>query len=125
MSLTIAGLQAAQEANLRHIASLRPGGSLEKAIQEGTAAASRYAVSIAHVDTGAMKASMRIQVSGFRGMVYMDNAATNPRTSQRPAEYALYEHRRGGEHAFFARTIAEQGRAIANGMAITYARGLV
>jgi hypothetical protein len=132
--LSIAGLQDAQRANMRHIDSLKPGGSLGAAVQYGTLAAHRYNVSITHVGRylvggvyiggGTLRASERTEISGLRGTIYVDQGARNPITRQRPAEYVMYEDRRGGSHASFRRTEAEQGAAIGTTMGTVYQRGL-
>lgn len=110
--ITIEGIQHAQEANLRHIAAMQPNGALGRAVQFGTIEAHRYAVAITHVDTGALRASHRMAVSGNHGRIYVDPTTVNPRTGERPAAYALEEHARGGSHAFYARTDAEAGYRI-------------
>ena len=117
VDMTIRGIQEAQRWNVRAIAALRPSGALGWAIVWGTAAAHRYAVSITHVDTGALRASQRMAVSGAQGRIYLDASARNPRTGQRTAAYGPVEEARGGSHAFYRRTVAEAGDAIAKGMA--------
>lgn len=112
VKLTITGLQNAQAENNRAIAALRPSGAFGRAVQYGTAAAQRYAIGVTHVDTGTLKASHRMEVDGLRGRVYIDPAATNPRSSQRSAVYGPIEHQRGGEHAFYQRVIDEYGQDI-------------
>jgi hypothetical protein len=123
-TLSISGLQEAQRANMRHIASVKPGGSLDAAVQVGTLAAHRYNVSITHVLTGTLRAAERVEFSGLRGTVFVDPSARNPRTGALPSEYVMAEDRRGGSHASFRRTEAEQGSAIAASMVIVYTRGL-
>ncbi len=116
VKLSITGIQEAQAANNRVIAALQPSGALGRAVQYGTAAAHRYAVGVTHVDTGALRASHRMEVTGLRGRVYIDPSARNPRSRQRTATYGPYEHDRGGEHAFYQRTIDEQGQSIEQAM---------
>jgi translation elongation factor EF-Tu-like GTPase len=124
MKLGIQGIQEAQRANMRHIASLRPTGALGVAIQEGTLAAHRYTVAITHVDTGALRASERVELEGLRGTVFVDPSTTNPRSGARPADYVMFEHARGGSHASFLRTYSEQASQIGNTMIDIYTRGL-
>ena len=112
LDLTITGVQEAQRANLEAIAALRPGGAFGRAVVYATTAAHRYAVAITHVDTGALRASHRVEVSGLRGRIYIDPGAVNPRSAQRPAVYGPYEHARGGSHAFYQRVVEERGRQI-------------
>ena len=112
MDVTIRGIQEAQRANLEVIKNLQPGGAFGRAIQYGTIEAHRYAVSITHVQTGALRASHRMEVSGLEGRIFIDPTSENPRGG-RPEIYGPIEEARGGEHAFYARTEAEAGYRIA------------
>lgn len=109
VDLSIEGIQDAQDENIRAIAALQPTGAGGRAVQFMTAGLHRYAVSVTHVRTGALHASHLMEINGLRGEVYLNPAAVNPKTKKRPAEYGVYEHRRGGEHAFYDRTIDEAG----------------
>ncbi len=109
--LSIEGLQALQAENNRMIAALRPGTPLGRLLQYVVSDLHRYAVSITHVDTGALRASHRMQWGNTWGEVALDQGATNPRSGQRTAVYGAAEHDRGGSHAFYDRTIAERGDA--------------
>jgi phage gpG-like protein len=66
--------------------------------------AHRYAVGITHVDTGRLKNSHFPSVQAAGNQVY-GVVGTN-------VYYAIYEHNRGGEHAFYKRTAKEEGPAI-------------
>ena len=121
--LTITGLQEAQRANLRHIASVKPDGALGDAVKEGTLAAQRYMVSITHVDTGSLRAAELVRLSGLRGEIYIDPSAVNPRGGS-PAEYGPAENARGGEHAFMERTATEGLGEIQRIASEAYRRGL-
>jgi hypothetical protein len=112
VGFTITGIQEAQAMNNRAIAALRPTGALGRAVQYGTIAAHRYALGLTHVDTGALKSSHRMELSGTRGRIYIDPSTSNPRTGQAPVEYGVIEHNRGGSHAFYARVVAEHGTEI-------------
>ena len=112
VSVTITGIQEAHAANLRAIAAVKPEGGLGRAIQYATTAAHQYAVSITHVDTGALRASERMALFGTRGEIFLDPTARNPRGGERTAIYGVTEHERGGSHAFFRRTIDEAGERI-------------
>lgn len=112
VKLSITGIQEAQAQNLRRVAALRPTGAFGAAIRDATAEAHRYAVALTHVDTGALRASHRVQVTGVRGRVFVDPGALNPRSGRRTAEYGVYEHRRGGGHAFYERVVSEHGAEI-------------
>jgi hypothetical protein len=123
VTLTITGLQEAQAANNRLLARMQPRGALERAVLYGTTAAHRAAVVITHVDTGALRASHRMEVSGLRGRVYIDPGATNPRSGVRTAVYGPMEHARGGGHAFYRRVVDEEGQRILGRMAEIVRRG--
>lgn len=116
VKLSITGIQQAQERNLRAIAALSPVGALGRAVKLGTIEAHRYAVAITHVDTGSLKSSHRMDVNSLRGIVYPDAGATNPRSGRAVSDYAKWEHRRGGSHAFYARVESERGAQIARSM---------
>lgn len=110
MKMTIQGLQEAQQANIKVIAAVKPSGGLGRAVQYGTIEAHRIAVSLTHVQTGALRASQRMQVISARGIVFIDPSAVNPRHKARPAVYGPVEEARGGEHAFYARTVDQYDR---------------
>lgn len=112
-SIDIQGIQEAMDANVRLIESLQGGGALGRAVQFMTVAAHRYAVGITHVDTGALKSSHRMSLTlegSPRGEIFLDKAAVGPNGV--PAYYGIFEHGRGGEHAFYDRVIAEAGERI-------------
>ena len=53
-----------------------------------------------------------MEVDGTDGKVYIDPGSVSPRRTKRkakPAEYGVYENARGGEHAFYDRTVDEIG----------------
>lgn len=107
--LSITGLQEAQLDNLKRVAALKPEGELGREIKNVTLAAHRFAVQITHVWPvlgGGLRASHRVEVKGLRGRIYIDPHAVNPRGG-RPSIYGYYENRRGGDHAFYDRTIEE------------------
>lgn len=117
--LSIEGIQEATARNNRRIAALKPGGAAEEAARDAIVALHRYAVGITHVGKyeggGALKSSHRMEVNGLEGMVYIDPSSVSPRRTKRkyrPAEYGVYENERGGEHAFYARTVEEAGPGV-------------
>lgn len=114
MTFSIRGIQEAQEKNLKRIAAMKPAGEFGKALQFALTAAHRYAVQITHVDTGALKGShrMKLELLWRRGIIYIDPASPGKRGTP-PVEYGVYEHRRGGSHAFYKRTVDEAGPRIA------------
>lgn len=103
----IKGIQEAQAENAKMIARLQPQGEVGQKIKDLTISAHRYAVSITHVLTGSLRASHRMELKGLRGRIYLDPQAVNPRSGQKPAIYGFYENKRGGEHAFYDRTVDE------------------
>lgn len=103
----IKGIQEAQAVNAKMIARLQPNGEVAQKIKDLTISAHRYAVSITHVLTGSLRASHRMELKGLRGRIYLDPQAVNPRSGQKPAVYGFYENKRGGEHAFYDRTVEE------------------
>ena len=111
INANIKGIQELQNKNLKRIAALRPSGAAGRTIRYGLTRLHRYAVSITHVwkyKGGGLRASHRMGIDGLRGRIYIDPTAVNPR-GQKPAEYGPYEHARGGIHAFYDRTVEEEG----------------
>lgn len=86
-----------------------PGGKrgLRWAVTQVGGEVHKYARATTHIDTGALALSHRMKVTGrgriARALIFIDPGALNP-LGQRPAEYGIYEHGRGGLHAFYART---------------------
>ena len=108
-NFTIKGLQKAQADNQRRIAMFRPHGEIEQEIKDTTIEAQRFAISITHVwhdRGGALRASHRMKMERGRGIIYIDPKAVNPR-GQKPSVYGFYENKRGGDHAFYDRTVEE------------------
>ena len=112
MTVTIQGIQEAQKANEHNIAMLQPGGAFGRAVQYTVIQAHRYAVAITHVDTGALRASHRMEVIGLHGRIFLDPTARNPRTGTLTSQYGPTEEERGGSHAFYERTAYEGGPSI-------------
>jgi hypothetical protein len=118
VNLSLTGIQEVQARNLRRIAALKPEGAAGEAVRDALIALQRYAVQITHVGkyvgAGALKNSHRIEVDGTEGMVYIDPSSVSPRrgTKARPVEYGVYENARGGEHAFYDRTVNEAGPSV-------------
>lgn len=111
--VTIKGLQEAQRANLKMMTAIKPEGGLGRAVQYMTTEAHRYAIAQTHVDTGALKASHRInQLGAARYVISLDGSAQNPRSGARTSEYGPVEEARGGDHAFYRRTVFEGGPAM-------------
>lgn len=121
----IRGLEAAQRVNANRIARLQPNGDLGAAIRDIGLYAQRIAMQVTHRDTGTLSASHRVGFApnGESGLptsrVFISPTAINPRSKTRPTEYGIYEHRRGGSHAFYTLT-----RGSAESYARTRARAL-
>jgi hypothetical protein len=64
---------------------------------------------------------MEVSPSYLRGSIYIDPSATNPQ-GRRPFDYGPYEHARGGEHAFYDRTLSERGDSTMERMLAMVAR---
>lgn len=109
MTLTIRGIQQAQQRNNRRIAALQPSGALGEAVQYMTAAGHRYLVGVTHVHTGALRASRRMELdlSTARGRLFTSPVTRNPRSGKLCIDYDPIEEARGGDHAAWARTEAE------------------
>ena len=120
--ITIRGIQEAQQDNNQRIAALQPGGSFGRAIQYATAQAHRYALIVTHVQTGALRGSHRMKVSGTRGEIYIDPNSVNPKGAK-PSIYGPVEHNRGGTHAFYRRVYDEHGAEIARTAGQIFAQG--
>lgn len=112
MAVRIEGIREAQQAVLRAAEAGKPSGAMGAAIKDVTLAAQRYAVAKTHVDTGALRASHVVKVANNRGEVFLNPSARRS-DGRRPAEYGVYEHQRGGSHAFYERVIREDGNSLA------------
>jgi hypothetical protein len=108
---SIKGIQEAQRDNIQDIAELKPSSAMGRMIEQVTAELHRYAITITHVLTGALRAShrMEIQNGGLRGRIYIDESSMRPGpVGVFPSEYGVWENERGGSHAFYDRTVDER-----------------
>jgi hypothetical protein len=119
VTVGIRGIQEAQRWNQRAIAALKPGNEYTRAVRDIVTQLHRYEVSITHVDTGALRASLRMRVDGLKGRIYIDENSRNPRTGAKPSVYGEIENARGYSHAFGARTVAEAAPQVV-GQALAY-----
>lgn len=119
--LSLEGIQEVQQRNLRRIAALTPSGAAGEAVRDALIALQRYATQITHVGKyeggGALKNSHRISFdeTETEGTVYIDPSSVSPRRTSKkykPVEYGVYENARGGEHAFYDRTVDEIGGSV-------------
>jgi hypothetical protein len=100
--MSIKGLQEAQQANLKIIQAVKPNSSLGRAVKSAAVYLHRQAVIVTHVVSGTLRASHRIVQEGpAKYRIYIDPAAVNPASFQKPSIYGIYEHARGGSHAFY------------------------
>jgi hypothetical protein len=110
---TVQGQREAVEAVQRierQITGAAPG--LSQAVGRAAEHAMRYAREISHIDTGELQGSHRARYVGSkRAEVYVDPSVTNIK-GKKPGVYSVYEHARGGDHAFYARTVNEEAGAI-------------
>ena len=105
--MTIQGLQEAQRWNARAIANMKPEGAYGSAVRLIVTQIQRYEIIQTHVDTGALRASERMEVRGLWGRVYLDESAKNPRSGALTSVYGAIENARGGSHAFAEKTVRE------------------
>lgn len=145
---SIENIQAFQARNQERIAALEPASALGEAVKVAALEIQRYAISVTHVGRyiqsksgrwryarpheqgrggGALRASHRIELaqsgSDATATISIDKDAVNPLTGQKTSVYGVYEHRRGGEHAFYARAVRERGdEAVRRGRAVLQQR---
>ena len=119
--MNVQGLQDAQEALRRLERYVSAQDGFQRVIGDAAIRAHRYAVSITHVDTGALKSAHRVQFARNRAEIYIDPGARNEYGEQ-PAQYGQIEHDRGGSHAFYRRTVDEAGPGILRQMEADIAR---
>ena len=149
ISVSIENIQEVQARNQQMVAALRPSGALGEAVKVTALELQRYAISITHVGRyiqtrtgrwryarpheegrggGALRASHRIAFSDSgantaTAIISNDAGSVNPLTNQKPVVYGKYEHRRGGEHAFYARAVKERGTEAMNRGRAAFKRG--
>lgn len=105
MSAEIDGLIEAQEAIdkiAKNVSKEGMRGELEKVLDR----LRKYARSVVHVDTSRLRNSIFTDIeSGGNSLI--GHVATN-------IEYSVFEEARGGDHAFFGRTVEDEGPRAAN-----------
>jgi hypothetical protein len=118
--ITIEGLQAAQQANEKMIAAMRPSGALGRGIVYATTQMHRSSVYNTPWDTGGLRAAHRMKVDGLRGMVFIGSGANPAQGGAAPSEYGPILHAqgmrpglRGGIRAFYAYTVETDGPKVA------------
>ena len=103
MAVSVDGLGELQ-AELQRVSmavATGPGGGVRNGLLLTLLQLQRYALGIVHVDTGRLKNSIFTDLES-QGNDLIGHVATN-------VEYAPFEEGRGGGHAFFARTVKEEG----------------
>lgn len=112
ITASVEGYEAARGAVERAVKVAKPEGRMSQAVTFATVEAHRYAVSQVHVDTGTLRSALSMRMLAWNhGQVYV-GSNINPRSHQPASRYAPDEEGHGGSHAFFGRTIAEQGSSI-------------
>jgi len=99
-------LEAAQREMRRLLNEVDPRGGARTTLRLALGMLHRHSTGIVHVRSGRLKNSIfwreETSPNALVGIV-----ATN-------VGYSIFEHRRGGSHAFFARTVAEEGPNVNN-----------
>lgn len=103
MAISVVGIDEYMRELERIRREVSPEG-LRASMDLAAGMAHRYAAGVVHVDTGRLKNSLYWDVSRNAQSV-IGRVATN-------VEYAPFEHQRGGTHAFFDRTVEEEGANI-------------
>lgn len=110
---TLDGLQELQAAMDQVQAALQPDNVLGRGIQTATRKLYDHARRVTHRETGTLAAAHRWafleQGGGPRGVVFLEPGVRNVRSGAPVGRYGPIEHARGGDHAFYGRTIAEAG----------------
>lgn len=112
MKIAVQGLPGLQTLARQFRDTALPNGALSKAVASATQAYADGTQRRAHRDTGTMASAQTAEVTGLLGRVYTANAS-NPKTGQAASVYAPAEEARGGAHAFYAPTFAQDTPHIA------------
>lgn len=72
------------------------------------------AIDYTHVLTGSLQSAYRLTAQDKGHVVHIDPGAENPTSQTKPAEYGVYEHARGGDHAFYGLVYENDRDAIAD-----------
>jgi hypothetical protein len=124
VKLSITGIQKLQAANNRRLAALKPTGAPGRALKWGTAHLHRVLVANTHVDTGALRASRRMEIVDASSRLFTDPGAINPRDGKRTAFYDEFEEARGGSHAAWRNTYTSQAPYVVTRMSAMIAEAL-
>lgn len=99
------GLDAIEQEVERLRRETSPDEGLRDTMELALGMLHRYATGIVHVISGRLKNSLFREVEPRTGNDLVGHVATN-------VEYSISEERRGGRHAFFGRTVQEEGPAV-------------
>lgn len=113
-SAEVKGLEKTQKALADTIKAAQPDGKLDHSIKLGITFAYGLAKDYTHIDTATLRAAHRMQqMRAANWRIHIDPSVVNPKTGQKPYEYGVYEHYRGGDHAFYEQVFL-QGDKIAD-----------
>ncbi len=104
MDVDVQGLKAVQDELQALTMQASVGQGLRANMNKALLMLQRYALGIVHVDTGRLKNSLFTEIVE-RGNDLTGYLATN-------VAYAAAEEGRDGDHAFFGRTVREEGPAV-------------
>lgn len=116
LRIELDGLKETRDSLLATARGLSAQGGLRGVVAKGTLRAHGYVSKIVHVAIGRLKNSLFPTVEGSGNNVF-GVIGTN-------VVYAPFEHDRGGAHAFFERTVNEEGPAIVQMMENDLFKGL-
>ena len=97
----------------RAAVAVSTSGGLGRAVVETAKRLRDVAGRVTHVDTETLAGSHRLTLVSDAHVRVSPGDDRNPRSGQPASRYAPYEHRRGGGHAFYERTLEEAGQAAA------------
>ena len=112
IQVTVQGLPGLQAIARQIRDTALPNGALGQAVAAATRAYAEGTARRAHRDTGTMAGAQTAEVSGLMGRVYTASA-TNPKSGTPASVYAPHEEARGGAHAFYNPTFAQDTPRIA------------
>lgn len=118
--VTYEGLEEVQAALRQLEEALKGDGAAGELVGDTSRDLLAHARDITHVITGGLQTAHRavLELSGDpRATIFIDPSSVNP-LGERPYLYGPKEHAKGGDHAFYARTVNERGpTAVAGALA--------
>lgn len=77
-------------------------GDIRTQVEESWARAlAQLAIKYTHVDTGSLRSAHHVLAQDKAHVVQISPLVINPESVTPPHEYGVYEHARGGDHAFY------------------------